>query len=80
MNKPWLKYDMTETEWREYEDEYAEYLDTSRFQPTSLKDKIAFQNAIEQANHNRRREEALNKIRKMREQMKKENSDGVSAN
>ena len=72
MNKPWEQYQMTETEWRQYEDEYADYLDITGFQTSSLKDKIAIQNAIEQANHNRRREEALNKIRKMREQMKKE--------
>ena len=25
---PWTKYGMTETEWREYEDEYADYLDS----------------------------------------------------
>jgi muramidase (phage lysozyme) len=66
MNKPWEQYQMTETEWRQYEDEYADYLDTTRFQPTSLKDKIAIQNAIEQEEHNQRREAAINRIREMR--------------
>jgi hypothetical protein len=66
MNKPWEQYQMTEDEWRQYEDEYADYLDTTRFQPTSLKDKIAVQNAIEQAEHNQRREAAINRIREMR--------------
>jgi hypothetical protein len=28
MNKPWEQYGMTETEWREYQDEYADYLDS----------------------------------------------------
>ena len=28
MNKPWEQYDMTELEWREYEDEYANWLDS----------------------------------------------------
>jgi len=65
MNKPWEQYQMTETEWRQYEDEYADYLDTTRFQPTSLKDKIAVQNALEQAEHNRRRETALNRVREL---------------
>jgi hypothetical protein len=72
MNKPWEQYQMTEDEWRQYEDEYADWLDITRFQPTSLKDKIAVQNALEQAEHNRRREEALNKIRTMRKQMIKD--------
>jgi hypothetical protein len=27
---PWLEYDMTEDEWREYEDEYANWLDSLR--------------------------------------------------
>lgn len=80
MNKPWEKWGMTETEWREYEDEYADYLDITQFQPTTLKDKIAVQNALERAKHNRRREEALNKIRAMRTNMKKEPKDGVSFN
>ena len=66
MNKPWEQYQMTEDEWRRYEDEYADYLDTTRFQPTSLKDKIAIQNAIEQEEHNQRREAAINRIREMR--------------
>jgi hypothetical protein len=65
MNKPWEQYQMTEEEWRQYEDEYADYLDTTRFQPTSLKDKVAIQNAIEQAEHNRRREAALNRVREL---------------
>jgi hypothetical protein len=26
MNKPWEQYDMTEDEWRQYEDEYADWL------------------------------------------------------
>jgi hypothetical protein len=65
MNKPWEQYQMTEDEWRRYEDEYADYLDTTRFQPTSLKDKIAVQNALEQAEHNRRREAALNRVREL---------------
>jgi hypothetical protein len=65
MNKPWEQYQMTEDEWRRYEDEYADYLDTTRFQPTSLKDKIAIQNAIEQEEHNRRREAALNRVREL---------------
>jgi hypothetical protein len=65
MNKPWEQYQMTEDEWRRYEDEYADYLDATRFQPTSLKDKIAVQNAIEQAEHNRRREAALNRVREL---------------
>lgn len=30
MNKPWEKYDMTESEWREYEDEYADWLDSQK--------------------------------------------------
>ena len=72
MNKPWEQYQMTEDEWRQYEDEYADYLDITRFHHHSLKDKIAIQNAIEQAEHNRRREAALNKIRTMRKQMIKE--------
>jgi hypothetical protein len=25
---PWEQYGMTETEWREYQDEYADYLDS----------------------------------------------------
>jgi hypothetical protein len=25
---PWLEYDMTEDEWRQYEDEYADWLDS----------------------------------------------------
>ena len=25
---PWLEYEMTETEWREYQDEYADWLDS----------------------------------------------------
>jgi hypothetical protein len=65
MNKPWEQYQMTEDEWRQYEDEYADYLDTTRFQPTSLKDKVAIQNALEQAEHNRRREAALNRVREL---------------
>jgi len=28
MNQPWLEYGMTESEWREYEDEYANWLDS----------------------------------------------------
>lgn len=73
MLKPWEQYQMTEDEWRQYEDEYADYLDTTRFLHfTSLKDKIAVQNALEQAEHNRRREEAINKIRTMRKQMLKD--------
>ena len=27
MNKPWEQYGITETEWREYQDEYADWLD-----------------------------------------------------
>jgi hypothetical protein len=31
---PWLEYGMTETEWRQYEDEYANWLDSQNlFQP-----------------------------------------------
>jgi hypothetical protein len=25
---PWLEYGMTETEWRQYQDEYADWLDS----------------------------------------------------
>jgi hypothetical protein len=25
---PWLEYDMTQTEWRQYQDEYADWLDS----------------------------------------------------
>jgi len=28
MNKPWEQLGMTESEWREYEDEYADWLDS----------------------------------------------------
>lgn len=28
MNQPWLEYDMTEAEYREYEDEYHDWLDS----------------------------------------------------
>ena len=28
MNQPWLEYGMTETEWRQYQDEYADWLDS----------------------------------------------------
>lgn len=28
MNKPWEQYQMTEDEWRQYQDEYADWLDS----------------------------------------------------
>ena len=28
MNKPWEQYSMTEDEWRQYQDEYADWLDS----------------------------------------------------
>ena len=27
---PWLEYGMTETEWRQYQDEYADWLDSQK--------------------------------------------------
>ena len=27
---PWLEYEMTEDEWRQYEDEYADWLDSQK--------------------------------------------------
>jgi hypothetical protein len=28
MNKPWEQYGLTEDEWHQYQDEYADYLDS----------------------------------------------------
>jgi len=61
----WEQYGMTEDEWRTYEDEYADYLDNIRFTGNTLKDKVAVLNAREQAEHEAKRQEALNRVRDM---------------
>jgi uncharacterized protein YnzC (UPF0291/DUF896 family) len=61
----WEQYGMTEDEWRTYEDEYADYLDNIRFTGNTLKDKVAVLNAREQAEHDAKRKEALNRVRDM---------------
>jgi hypothetical protein len=62
----WQRYGMTEDEWRTYEDEYADYLDTIQFTGLSLKQKIAVQNTREQELHEAKKQVALNKIREFR--------------
>jgi hypothetical protein len=69
-DKPWLRFNMTESEYREYEDEYADYLDNIRFTGNTLKDKIAVLNAREQREHEQRRLAALNKIYELRARTK----------
>ena len=64
--QPWLRFNMTEDEWRTYEDEYADYLDTLEFTGNTLRDKITLQNAREQREHEQRRLAALAKIQAMR--------------
>ncbi len=71
-DKPWLRFNMTESEYREYEDEYADYLDGTLKCPTTIMDTIREQNKIEQFKHDLRRQAALNKIRDMRRKMKNE--------
>jgi len=69
-DKPWLRFNMSESEYREYEDEYADYLDNIRFTGNTLKDKIAVLNAREQREHEQRRLAALNKIYELRARTK----------
>jgi hypothetical protein len=65
-DKPWLRFNMSESEYREYEDEYADYLDNIRFTGNTLRDKIAVQNAREQKIHEQKRQAALDRIKQLR--------------
>jgi len=74
-DKPWLRFNMTESEYREYEDEYADYLDNIRFTGNTLKDKIAVLNAREKKIHEQKRVTALNRIQELRAKTKNVNEE-----
>jgi hypothetical protein len=70
-DKPWLRFNMTESEYREYEDEYAEYLDNIRFTGNTLRDRLAVLNARESKIHEQKRQAALDRIKQLRIQQRK---------
>ena len=65
-DKPWLRFNMTESEYREYEDEYADYLDNIQFTGNTLRDRVAVLNARESKIHEQKKSAALDRIKQLR--------------